>query len=398
MTRLWKYGVAGTAAVAALVLAAGGTQASTPAASHVHGAARVAAAGTGQVRTYYIAADEVLWDYAPDATNDITGKPFTVDEDVFTKQGPNRIGHRYWKALYRGYTDGTFTRRIIRPTSCAPAARPCDDTLGMLGPVIRAVVGDTIKVVFRNNTAHPASIHPHGVFYQKNAEGAPYADGTPAAARGDDAVPKGATFTYDWKVPERAGPGPMDGSSVTWMYHSHTDEVADTNAGLVGPMVITAAGKADAATGTPLDVDREVFSYYTVENENASHYLDRNLAALAGPPKSITADDAEAFEESNLMHSINGFVYGNGPVPTMVKGQRVRWYTLTLGTEVDLHTPHWHGNTETTNGMRSDMIQLMPGMMMVSDMVPDNPGTWLYHCHVNDHIVAGMQGRYRVTS
>jgi hephaestin len=65
---------------------------------------------------------------------------------------------------------------------------------------------------------------------------------------------------------------------------------------------------------------------------------------------------------------------------------------------VDLHTPHWHGNTVVTNGMRSDMIQLLPGMMTVSDMVPDDPGTWLFHCHVNDHIAAGMMARYRVLS
>jgi len=37
-------------------------------------------------------------------------------------------------------------------------------------------------------------------------------------------------------------------------------------------------------------------------------------------------------------------------------------------------------------------------MMMVGDMVPDNVGTWLLHCHVNDHILAGMQTRYRVTT
>ena len=73
------------------------------------------------------------------------------------------------------------------------------------------------------------------------------------------------------------------------------------------------------------------------------------------------------------MHSVNGYVYGNGPVPVMRVGQRVRWYTYTLGTEVDLHTPHWHGNTVTTVGMRSDMVQLLPGMMMVSDMVPGRP-------------------------
>jgi hephaestin len=393
----WKIVVPLTAVTAALLLAAGNTQASTFAVNHLHPAANVAAVSTGQLRTYYIAADEVLWDYAPDRTNDISGTPFTADEDVFTKHGPNRVGHKYWKALYRAYTDASFSKLIPRPTSCAPAARVCDDTLGMLGPVIRATVGDTIKVVFKNNTTEPSSVHPHGVFYQKNAEGAPYADGTAGAAKDDDAVPPGAQFTYNWQVPERAGPGPMDGSSVLWMYHSHTDEVADTNAGLIGPMVITAAGKADPATATPLDVDREIFMYYTVENENASRYLDRNLKELAGPPHVIPADDSDAFEESNLMHSINGYVYGNGPVPTMRKGQRVRWYTFTLGTEVDLHTPHWHGNTVTSNGMRTDMIQLMPGMMMVSDMVPDDLGTWLLHCHVNDHIVAGMQTRYRVT-
>jgi hephaestin len=29
-------------------------------------------------------------------------------------------------------------------------------------------------------------------------------------------------------------------------------------------------------------------------------------------------------------------------------------------------------------------------------MVPDDPGIWLFHCHVNDHITAGMITRYQV--
>jgi FtsP/CotA-like multicopper oxidase with cupredoxin domain len=394
MKIFWK--TLAVASAATLVLAACGYETVTTTAQHDHGAAKQATATVGVQRTYYIAADEVLWDYAPDSTNDITGKPFTPEEDVFTLNGPNRIGHKYWKSLYRAYTDATFTHRVPRPTSCVPTARVCDDSLGILGPVIRASVGDTIKVVFKNNTSFPASIHPHGVFYEKNAEGAPYADGTSGSAKADDAVPPGGTWTYNWQVPDRAGPGPMDGSSVLWMYHSHTDEIADTNSGLIGPMVITARGKADPATATPLDVDREIFTYYTVENENLSHYLDRNLQELAGAPHSISTADADGFEESNKMHSINGYVYGNGPVPVMHKGQRVRWYVFTLGTEYDLHTPHWHGNTVTVNGMRTDMVQILPGMMMSADMTPDDVGTWLLHCHVNDHIAAGMQMRYTV--
>jgi hephaestin len=385
-------------AAVSLVAACGTAVGSGSPAHHHDHAVAVAAASTGQVRTYYIAADQVLWDYAPDGTNDITGKPFTPAEQVFTQNGPNRIGHRYWKSLYRGYTDATFTHRIPAPTSCTVTTRVCDDSLGMLGPVIRATVGDTIRVVFRNNTPYPASIHPHGVFYKKNSEGAPYSDGTSGAAKDDDAVPPGATYTYNWEVPERAGPGPMDGSSVLWMYHSHTDEVADTNAGLVGPMVITAQGMADPATAMPTDVDREIFSYFTVENENNSPYLDRNMHELAGAPHRIPAGDEDAFEESNLMHSINGFVYGNLPGLKMRKGEKVRWYVMDLGTEVDLHTPHWHGNVITSMGMRNDMLQLLPGSMMVADMQPDDPGAWLLHCHVNDHIIAGMQALYTVES
>ena len=49
-------------------------------------------------------------------------------------------------------------------------------------------------------------------------------------------------------------------------------------------------------------------------------------------------------------------------------------------------------------GMRTDKLELLPGSMKVVDMVPDDVGTWLFHCHVNDHIIAGMQALYTVTS
>ncbi len=58
--------------------------------------------------------------------------------------------------------------------------------------------------------------------------------------------------------------------------------------------------------------------------------------------------------------------------------------------------PHWHGNTISVNGMRMDTVSLLPDAMVVADMVPDDAGIWLFHCHVNDHIEAGMLTRYRV--
>ena len=264
---------------------------------------QIAAAATtpGQLRTYYIAADDVKWDYAPYDRNVLMDRAFNDDENVFVQGGPTRIGDTYHKAIYRAYTDATF--KTLAPV-------PQDEQyMGLLGPVIRAEVGDKIKVVFKNNLSFPASIHAHGVLYSKSSEGAPYNDGTSASDKADDEVQPGKTYTYQWDVPERAGPGPMDGSSVLWMYHSHSDEIADTNAGLIGPMVITAKGKA-RPDGSPIDVDQEVFDYFSVINENESPFLQQNLDEFAQAPHEVAADDEDAFEESNLMHSINGFVYG----------------------------------------------------------------------------------------
>jgi hephaestin len=363
---------------AALALA-GCTQDSRPAPDALY--------ASGQTRTYYVAAERVAWDYAPSGIDRITGQPFDAGASVYMQRGPHRIGRVHDKALYREYTDDTFT--VPKPP---PAG---DEHLAVLGPVVRAVVGDTVRFVFKNATEHTVSVHTHGVLFDKRSEGAPYDDGTGPDEKGDDAVPPGQVHTYTWYVPERSGPGPMDGSSVLWMYHSHVDEPADTNAGLIGPLVVTAREHA-RPDARPDDVDRELFSLFTIFDENTSFYLHDNVAKYCESPGDVDLDDAD-FKESNKMHSINGRSFGNLEGLTMHVGERVRWYVFAQGSESDIHTPHWHGNTVTMMGMRTDVIQLLPMGMMVADMVPDNPGTWLYHCHVNDHLVAGMMALYDVT-
>ena len=217
-------------------------------------------------------------------------------------------------------------------------------------------------------------------------------------SRLDDAVAPGATYTYTWNVAARSGPGPGDPSSKLSMYHSHTDEVGDTYSGLIGPMIITRAGCANA-DGSPKDVDREIINLYQVWNENKSLYLDQNMTTMT-PDPTLTNDLLKSdpgFEESNLMHAINGYVYANGPKPAMTQKTKVRWYIFSMGTEVDLHTPHVHGNVWTNSmGMNMDMFGVLPGEMQTLNMVPDAPGLWLMHCHVNDHITAGMISQYQV--
>ena len=102
--------------------------------------------------------------------------------------------------------------------------------------------------------------------------------------------------------------------------------------------------------------------------------------------------------ESNKKHAINGFIFANLPLLTMKQGERVRWYLLGMGDvgALNFHTPHWHGNTVLSHGTRRDTIGLLPMATETVHMVPDAPGLWMFHCHIDDHMEAGMMARYEV--
>lgn len=356
---------------------------------------------TGATRTYYIAAEEIDWDYVPDGKDMMMTADFDRYARVFTSPAANRIGCTYRKAVFREYTDDTFRTLKPRPPELAH--------MGLLGPVIRAEVGDTIKVVFRNNASFPFSLHPHGVAYSRDSEGAMYGDGMnhPEA---DGLVPPGKTHTYSWLAREQAGPGPLDGSSVVWIYHSHNYEPKDVNAGLIGPIVITRRGMA-RPDGSAKDIDREFFTLFMIVDENQSHYIEQNIHAhIADPNKlnriEVVPEDPDGnadlplghgFAVSNTKATINGYMFSNGPVMTMRKGEHVRWYVMTMGNGFNFHTPHWHGNLVSVRGQYMDVLPTIgPAQFVTADMVPDMPGTWMFHCHVDDHMKGGMQTIYRV--
>jgi hephaestin len=354
----------------------------------------------GKVRTYYIAADEVDWDYAPDGINKMMGMKFEGYAATFMQRGAHSIGKVYRKAIYREYTDSSF--RTLKPRG------PEWQYLGILGPVLHAEVGDTLRVIFKNNATRPYSMHPHGVFYNKDSEGSVYDDGSSAADKANSVVPPGEMHTYTWEVRERAGPGPADGSSVVWLYHSHVNEQRDVNSGLIGPIIVTARGMAKP-DGSPKDVDREFICLFMLFDENVSWYLDHNIETYTSDPTGVNKLDGKPVDADGLFSligtgfvaesfrsSINGYMYANGPMMTMKKGEHVRWYLTTLGGLVNAHDPHWHGNVVLAKGHRTDVLSLTQAEMLTADMVPDNPGIWMYHCHVDDHMTTGMVTLYKV--
>jgi FtsP/CotA-like multicopper oxidase with cupredoxin domain len=331
-------------------------------------------------RTYYIAADEVDWDYTPKGRN-LAGLPHPESGDDESGAG---VKHRiYHKAIYREYTDATFQKLKPRP--------PQWEHLGILGPLIRVEVGDSVRAVFRNNTHLVLTIHPHGVQYAKDAEGTLYKDDTQGTVKADDAVSPGATCTYIWTVPESSGPGPLDGSSVIWMYHSDFLGAFDLNTGLVGPILVTARGSGRADL-SPKDVDREFIVDFAIFDETSSRFSGKNIGATPG----VLRDTNPLLRERNLLYSMNGYVEGNLPLLTMKRGEHVRWYLLSNNNEEDVHDPHWHGQTVVSYRMRADTVYLDPLAMIVADMVPQQEGKWLFHCHVNEHLTGGMVGLFQV--
>jgi len=302
-------------------------------------------AAQARVRHYYIAAEDCSWDYAPSGQDLIDGRPIPA---LWTQRT------KWQKSRFFEYTDSTFTVR-----------KPQPEWLGILGPIIRAEVGDEVIVDFLNRTSRPHSIHPHGLRYDKDNEGAYY---IPVAKGG--LVPPRDRYTYHWFADSRSGPGPGQPSSVVWWYHPHVDSSVEINLGLLGPIIVTAQGKAKP-DGSPKDVDEEFVAAFMIFDE------------LNG-------------RNEGLFHAINGYIFGNLPGFDMKMGERVRWHVMGMGNEKDLHTPHWHGERLTDGSRNLDVVSLLPASTVSVDMIADNPGTWMFHCHVADHMESGMMAWYTI--
>ncbi|XP_069723793.1 hephaestin isoform X2 [Phaenicophaeus curvirostris] len=340
----------------------------------------------GATRVYYLGIREVDWNYAPTGKNVLANQSIAqnLKASTFLQPGKDRVGSTYKKSVYKQYTDSTYTTEIPKPS-----------WLGFLGPVIRAEVGDTIKVHLKNFASRPYTIHPHGVFYEKDSEGSLYPDMSPQDQKKDDAVFPGGNYTYTWTVPEDHSPTADDPNCLTWIYHSHIDAPKDIASGLIGPLLTCKKGILTGNSQRRQDVDIDFFLMFSVVDENLSWYLDENVELFCTDPSSVDKEDEE-FQESNKMHAINGYVFGNLPEVTMCAGDYVSWHLFGMGNEIDVHTAYFHGETLSIRGHRTDVASLFPATFVTADMIPRNPGRWLLSCQINDHIQAGMAALYEV--
>jgi manganese oxidase len=228
------------------------------------------------------------------------------------------------------------------------APNASSDGLLIPGPLIRGRVGDRFRIHFKNMDTlrgDPHSMHFHGVRYAPSSDGA-Y---VPGFSGGDGDVRVGKTWTYRLTA--------LPTSKGVWPYHDHSPSMEDSiHGGMFGMLSILS------------------------RHEPAP---DREFQVVFSPfGKDFMAIDGRAF-------------VGNTPVFRSKVGELVQWDVMAMGS--DFHTFHVHGHRwVTADGTPRDTQTVGPAESFRFRWREEDPGTWLYHCHVEDHMMRGMIGIYRV--
>ncbi len=276
-------------------------------------------------REYWIRAEATKWDIVPKGRDQMMGEKIK-GKTTFTAYG------------YRAYSPN-FAEPL------GPVSIP--------GPLIEAEIGDTVTVHFQNKLSVPVTIHPHGILYSVDMDGAYKGKYTDPGGF----VQKNDTFTYTWEA--------VEGTQGFWLYHDHGPmDPLPLYKGLFGPLLIT-----DPSERRP---DREFFT--------AFHSFQPVATGLDRP-----------------FYCINGRAYtGNTTTRRAKVGDDVAFYVYAI--DDNFHTFHIHGHRwkDPNGGKIIDNITLGPADSLVARFTEDNPGRWLYHCHVFSHLHEGMSAWYIV--
>jgi FtsP/CotA-like multicopper oxidase with cupredoxin domain len=253
--------------------------------------------------------------------------------------GQDALGHMPVDPL------ATHLRTVVYRRYTRDFARPVPNPYGGIpGPLLRARTGDRILVHFRNlDFDAPHSMHFHGVHYKPSSDGAWF----PPFSGRDGNVKPGQSWTY------RLTAG-ADSRGV-WPYHDHSPSMDVSIAGGMFGM-LSILGRHEQAP-------------------------DREHIVVFAPMGGLQTIDGHAF-------------VGNTPVFHSTVGDLVQWDVMAMGD--DHHTFHVHGHRWLEHGTPVDTKTVGPAESFRIRWRERDPGTWLYHCHVEDHMMKGMIGLYRV--
>jgi manganese oxidase len=214
------------------------------------------------------------------------------------------------------------------------------------GPLIRLKVDEKVKFIVRNELPQPTSLHWHGLAVPNAQDGVPGVSQKP--------IQPGGQFTYAFTVtPQMTG---------THLYHTHVRDDLQMDKGLHGVLIIDPAGPSPA---------------YAVEGiyEMSSFKIGN-------------AEEENAF-------ALNGLAYPEAPALDVPLGGKVLLRLVNASAEQP-HVMHLHGYTFTVNALdgnplehpyKANTILLGPSQTADIAFTAANPGSWMFHCHILDHMI-----------
>ena len=214
------------------------------------------------------------------------------------------------------------------------------------GPVLVVDQGDRVVIDYTNATSVPDAIHMHGIHEIPLSM-----DGVAGISQA--LVPQNGSFQYRFTADT---PG-------TFMYHTHNNE-ARLDSGLYGAIVVRPRHPRPEEQHLAHDFV-EMLTGWKIQSTNENHW------------------------------TINGKEYPATQVMNVRRGERfrIRWISLT---SEDSHTMHTHGHYQKVIARDAqpvetrdvqDTVAVLPGQRVDVVVTADQqPGTWLVHCHVMDHI------------
>jgi len=327
------------------------------------------AAPEPQTREYWIQADSILWNLAPIGRDDMSGATFEASQSSFVTVG------------YRAYSPNWGTP--------LPGDTLIGENSGIPGPVIRAHVGDTIVIHFKNNDVRPKyaahSIHIEGLVREAENDGF-WHDSEPNLP--GTAVYPGENYTYRYTVPANA--------AGAWLYYDHSASRRMRGFGFDiriyrdVPVYTRAKPQDPEELDAPVGSQHGLFGMAIIEDANTKPVDHENIVIF----HDMYSDDLPMLAQD--FDCINGRSFlSNTPEFRARAGERVRWRIGSIGREN--HVFHIHGHRWLMNGSSTDTHLLSPGTTATFEYIEDSPGTWLYHCHFTEHMMGGMAGRYVVS-
>lgn len=120
-----------------------------------------------------------------------------------------------------------------------------------------------------------------------------------------------------------------------------------------------------------------------------------------------TVSDMAAIRQSGLVWGMNGIAAARHAIEPALTLEGGRSYVLRIDNRTVWHHPmHLHGHSFRVTARDGnpmpyrdwqDTVLVAPRESVEIAFVADNPGDWMFHCHIFEHRAGGMMSLIRVT-